>query len=116
MRAHNLELRADGVVRVVHPDAGMGVEFTQGTTEQRAQVERFIEGLRTNHGTLPDLLVEPEGLEPDGTETVIESDLDDPLLDLFRTKSNAPVESFLRDRRKPRHTQSADSAEVILEV
>ena len=116
MRAHNLELRADGVVRVVHPDAGMGVEFTQGTTEQRAQVERFIEGLRTNHGTLPDLLVEPEGLEPDGTETVIESDLDDPLLDLFRTKRNAPVESFLRELRKQRHTQSADSAEVILEV
>jgi hypothetical protein len=92
----------------------MGVEFTQGTTEQRAQVEG-LSRLRTNHGTLPDLLVE-RGLEPDGTETVIESDLDDPLLDLFRTKSNAPVESFLRELRKQRHTQSADSTEVILEV
>src|SRR5690349_9456943 len=31
MKTRMSEVRADGVVRVVHPDAGMGVEFTQGT-------------------------------------------------------------------------------------
>ena len=119
MRVHELELRADGVVRVVHPDAGMGVEFTQGTNEQRAQVERFIEGLRNSQGTLPDLLVEPEGLEPDGVDTQPTrhlDDVDDPLLELFRTKSHAPVESFLRELRKQRQTQPADTGEVILEM
>jgi c-di-GMP-binding flagellar brake protein YcgR len=119
MRVHELELRADGVVRVVHPDAGMGIEFTQATPEQRQHVERFIEMLRNNRGGPPDLLVEPEGLEPDAPEVVsspILSDHDDPLLDLFRTKSNVPVESFLRELRKQRHSQTADSSEIILEA
>src|SRR5215468_9114456 len=63
MSAGGLELRVEGVVRVMHPEIGMGVEFTQGTTEQHSHVERFIQTLMKAGDVLPDLLVEPEGLE-----------------------------------------------------
>ena len=48
----------------MHPDLGMGVEFTQATEQQRADVERFIHALTmARNGALPEILVEPEGLE-----------------------------------------------------
>ena len=116
MRMQAIEFRADGVVRVVHSDSGMGVEFTQGTEEQRAQVQKFIEALRTSPSALPELLVEPEGLEVDGEEgSASQPNPEDSLLELFRTKANAPVESFMRELRKQRH-HAADSTEVILEI
>ena len=36
MRAAGVELRSEGVVRVMHPDKGMGVEFAQTTAEHRS--------------------------------------------------------------------------------
>src|ERR1700758_1330745 len=45
MRVAEVELRVEGVVRVMHPEVGMGVEFTQKTTEQRNHVEKFIQTL-----------------------------------------------------------------------
>ncbi len=48
---------------VMHPDLGMGVEFTQTTEAQREQLEKFINVLTNSRGVLPELLVEPEGLE-----------------------------------------------------
>src|SRR5260370_19910232 len=63
MRAGTVEVRAHGVVRIMHPDKGMGVEFTQTTLEHRAAVEKFLGVLTENRSLLPELLVEPEGLE-----------------------------------------------------
>src|SRR5438270_8827913 len=65
MRAAGVEVRAEGLVRVMHPEKGMGVEFTQATPEHRAAVEKFLEVLSRNRTLLPELLVEPEGLESD---------------------------------------------------
>ena len=65
MRAGGVEVRAQGVVRVMHPDKGMGVEFTQATPEHRAAVGKFLGVLSENRTLLPELLVEPEGLESD---------------------------------------------------
>jgi DNA-binding response OmpR family regulator len=119
MRSQDMELRADGVVRVVHPDSGMGIEFAQGTDDQRVQVEKFIEALRNSQSSLPDLLVEPDGLEIDGLDggatRRAQLDPEDCLLELFRTKASAPIESFMRELRKQRHN-AADSTEVILEI
>ena len=42
MRAGEVEVRAQGVVRIMHPEKGMGVEFTQATPEHRAAVEKFL--------------------------------------------------------------------------
>jgi DNA-binding response OmpR family regulator len=55
-------IRAAGVVRLTHPELGMGVEFLQSTPEQQTQVRQMIETLRAA-GESPELHVEPDGLE-----------------------------------------------------
>jgi len=84
MRAAGVEIRAQGVVRVMHPDKGMGVEFAQATPEHRASVEKFLAVLSQNRSVLPELLVEPEGLESEpGATRPKYAGTDDPLLQLF---------------------------------
>ena len=84
MRAGAVEVRAHGSVRIMHPEKGMGVEFTLGTEEHRAAVERFLGVLSENRTLLPELLVEPEGLEPLGSSAKPQpNETDDPLLQLF---------------------------------
>ena len=112
MRAGGVEVRAQGVVRVMHPDKGMGIEFTQATLEHRAAVERFLDVLNENRTLLPELLVEPEGLESEPSAvkpTPIE--MDDPLLQLFYGES-LTVEEFHEAMRKQRAVPPsvADSA------
>lgn len=83
MRAAEVEVRAQGVVRVMHADKGMGVEFTQATPEHRAAVEKFLSVLNENRALMPELLVEPEGLESEPLASKPAADVDDPLLQLF---------------------------------
>jgi len=100
-----LEVRAGGVVRVAHPEFGMGVEFIQATARQHDQVHQMIDKLRANGGKSPELQVEPEGLEPSRGETEIEPQvpgLEDPLVELFRYKPPIPVEAFLEKMREQR--------------
>ena len=68
MRAGEVELRIEGVVRVMHPDKGMGVEFTKSTPEHRGLLEKFLSLLTENRDVQPELLVEPEGLETETTQ------------------------------------------------
>ena len=84
MRAAGVELRAQGVVRVMHPERGMGVEFTQNTSEHRAALEKFLNVLSGNRTLLPELFVQPEGLESE-IQPLHEKSVDheDPLLQLF---------------------------------
>jgi c-di-GMP-binding flagellar brake protein YcgR len=84
MRAAGVELRVQGVVRVMHPDCGMGVEFTQNTPEHRAALEKFLSVLTENRTLLPELFVQPEGLDSETSQPrspLVETD--DPLLQLF---------------------------------
>jgi c-di-GMP-binding flagellar brake protein YcgR len=107
MRVGKVQAQAEGVVRVMHPEVGMGVEFTQKTTQQREHVGKFIQALTESNGVLPDLLVEPEGLdvgEP-AHGTGIE-DRDDPLLQLFRRKAELTTEAFLIELRRQRGTNN----------
>src|SRR5437667_11584211 len=106
MRIKQLQVQAEGVVRVMHPEVGMGVEFTQKTTQEREHVEKFIHTLTTSGGALPDLLVEPEGFdsgEPAARDTNIDEPYD-PLLDLFRNKAELDTEPFLAELRKQRRS------------
>jgi c-di-GMP-binding flagellar brake protein YcgR len=102
MRAAGVEVRVQGLVRVMHPDKGMGVEFTQATTEHRAAVEKFLGVLNDNRALSPELLVQPEGLERAPLPTQAStSDHEDPLLQLFYAE---PIgqEEFQEALRKQR--------------
>jgi c-di-GMP-binding flagellar brake protein YcgR len=103
MKAGTAEVRAQGVVRIMHPDKGMGVEFTQTTPEHRAAVEQFLGVLTENRTLLPELLVEPDGLESESSASKPGSDVDDPLLQLFYGESLTP-EQFHTAMHKQRAT------------
>ncbi len=115
MRAGGVEVRAQGVVRIMHPDKGMGIEFTQATPEHRAAVEKFLGVLNENRTLMPELLVEPEGLESEGrTAKSRAGDTDDPLLQLFYGTA-LTAEEFHEAMRKQRAvpavvTESASAA------
>jgi hypothetical protein len=103
----------------MHPEIGMGIEFTLVTANQRHEVERFIQALMTNQGALPDLLVEPEGLEPEAAAPAAASASnvsDDPLLELFHHKASLPAQAFIGELRKQRRTQVVDPAETVFEI
>jgi CheY-like chemotaxis protein len=116
MRAAGVELRTEGVVRVMHPDKGMGVEFTQSTAEHRGLLEKFLSLLTENRGVLPELLVEPEGLETESSNTsfvpAVSGEVEDTLLGLFRSQSTLPADAFLAELRKQRGlaTAAADAS------
>ena len=116
MRVRDVQVQAEGVVRVMHPEVGMGVEFTQKTTQQREHVGKFIQALTESNGILPDLLVEPEGLdvgEPTPADPGAE-DLDDPLLHLFRRKAELTTEAFLIELRRQRGTNNEPARPVSI--
>jgi hypothetical protein len=106
MRASEVELRSEGVVRVMHPEKGMGVEFTQTTSEHRGLLEKFLGRLAENPNVLPELLVEPEGLETEAGQKsrVAEqsNEAADPLLHLFRNHEGLDADAFLVELRKQR--------------
>jgi hypothetical protein len=114
MRAAGTELRTEGVVRVMHPDKGMGVEFTKTTPEHRALLEKFLSLLTENRDVLPEMLVEPEGLETEPSQTApvpaVSNESEDTLLGLFRTQAALPAEEFLAELRKQRGPAAAAAA------
>ncbi len=117
MKVGQLEVEADGMVRVMHPEVGMGVELTQHTPQQREQVEKFIQALMNSNGALPELMVKPEGIDnSDGALAVREKsneEIEDPLLDLFRIKSELTTDEFQIELRKQRgHANAEDTVPV----
>ena len=120
MGVAELQMQVQGVVRVLHPEVGIGVEFTQKTAQQRDRVHKFIEGLMNSKGTGPDLLVEPDGLESDNAEAASASstsvdDVEDPLIELFQKKADLTAEAFQSElRRQRRSTPEVASTTVSL--
>ena len=105
MKVGKLELQVEGIVRVMHPAAGMGIEFTQHTSNQRARVGEFIETLVNTEGAVPDLQVRPDAIDNNAAAFSAEhvaNRLGDPLLLLFRTKDGLPAELFQAELRKQR--------------
>jgi len=104
MKIGELMLQIEGIVRAMQPATGMGVEFTQHTAVQRAKVEEFIQMLVKTEGAVPDLQVRPDSIDPAGTpaDWQISEDSNDPLLTLFRTKSDLDAESFESELKKQR--------------
>jgi CheY-like chemotaxis protein len=96
LSAEAVELQAQGLVRVMHPSFGMGVEFASRTAEQRAQTENFIQFLTSSPGVQPELRVSPQAFGH-GAESFCapSDDVDDALLDLLRNHESFSQEMFL---------------------
>jgi CheY-like chemotaxis protein len=114
MRLAKLENRVDGVVRVMHPEVGMGVEFTRTTNRQRKHLEKFIHALNDNKAGQLELLVEPEGMndaEPISPNPPVLDD--DPLLELFHRNADLTTEAFQSELRRQRNAPASKAQAAV---
>jgi len=114
LKAADMEVQAEGMVRVMHPEFGMGIEFASGTAEERDQVGTFIGFLTSRPGTQPQLLITPRALaagndlhylgsqEPDEPE--------DMLLGLLNRAESLSQEEFLQELRQQRNSEEVASS------
>jgi len=111
LRAAAMEIHTEGLVRVMHPGHGMGIEFPNRTEEQRKSVGEFIEFLTGQPGATPQLEISPRALlanTVDLTQTGSDgSDPEDPLLELLRTGNALEEEEFLAELHLQRTPASA---------
>ncbi len=109
LRAEDMEVQAEGLVRVMHPEHGMGIEFAARTAEQREQVQNFIEFLTSRPGTLPELLITPRALTAATADyennTPGGEELEDPLLELLRSHEAMDQDEFLGALRRQRNSE-----------
>jgi CheY-like chemotaxis protein len=114
LKAEDMEVQAEGVVRVMHPGFGMGIEFAARTTDERAQVARFIGFLTSRPGTYPALLITPRTLtagdDYDQPEPPPAEELEDPLLELLRDHESLNQEEFLQRLRQQRGSEEVASS------
>ena len=108
MRNGDLGVKVEGMVRVAHPETGMGVEFVQATGSQRQNLERFIHTLIEGRQAAPELEVQPEGMDDaPPPDLAAHEHGHDPLLDLFHHRHHLPAEAFLGELRQQRRGQAA---------
>jgi PilZ domain len=110
IRESNAECLLEGVVRVSHPQTGMGVEFTEGQThDQRARVGELIGRLVSNR-EVPRIFVgrkegrkESQHAAPNpAPHAERDAEAPDPLLDLVRSGASLSAEQFQSDLRAQR--------------
>jgi DNA-binding response OmpR family regulator len=93
--------RASAVVRVMHPEAGMGVEFDRNSALQKKQSSELLSVLST--GSHPDLMVQPDGLNADAPRAFS----DDPLVKFFIEKADLSSETFRHELTRRRSRSAA---------
>jgi DNA-binding response OmpR family regulator len=82
-------IRAEGIVRLMHPEIGMGVEFVRKSVKQREHVQELLRCISQIQNSVS-LMVEPEGLETEATAC----EKGDALLDFFQKKAALSGEDF----------------------
>jgi CheY-like chemotaxis protein len=102
LRVGGTELGTSGVVRVMHPSIGMGIEFTRQTADQYRETEDFILSLSSQSGDEPELLLSPRGISSEDSQAAPASELDDPLLELLRNHESLSQEMFLETLQRQR--------------
>jgi len=117
LKTKELEVHTEGMVRVVHPGLGMGVEFPSRTLEQREQVGSLIDFLRNSPDAMPELSISPRALVADLTQFEPADkpterggeELEDPLVELLRRGASLEQADFfseLEHQRNPEETAS----------
>lgn len=111
LRAGELEVHAGGVVRVVHPGHGMGIEFA--SSGQQGQVENFINFLTSHSDVMPQLLVAPKSIDfepqPESSPALTQGESEDSLLQLLRSEASMSQEEFLVQLRRQRRSEAEAS-------
>jgi hypothetical protein len=107
LTAGEMEVQVEGVVRVMHPGHGMGIEFASRTQEQREQVGNFIDLLTNSPGTMPKLQVLPRALFAGYNDAQDADDSGDALLELLRSHEAMTQEEFLHALRNQRGSEEA---------
>ena len=102
-RAAGSELETQGVVRVMHPSYGMGIEFTLRSAEQHRRTEIFIRSLSSHPGNEPEFMASLWNVSPEETNFNPSPQLDDPLLDLLRNHESLNEEIFLETLQNQRN-------------
>lgn len=118
VKANELEVHTEGMVRVAHPGQGMGVEFPSRTPEQRARVLNLITFLQNNSSAQPELSVSPKALVADLTQfepgdrsaSETSEDMEDPLLELLRRGTSLQQGDFLSELQHQRNPQDVATA------
>jgi len=112
LRAAGMEIHTDGLVRVMHPGHGMGIEFPARTEEQRKSVGEFIEFLTGQPGATPQLETSPRSLVANAVDLnqtgSAATDADDSLLELLRSGNALDEEAFLAELHRQRNPVSAN--------
>ena len=104
MKVGEMELPVEGMVRVMHPGAGIGVQFTRQNAEEKKRVEDFIHTLMNSDGAVPEIEVRPDAIDNSASAfsaVHIEGD-HDPLLSLFHVGNELPPAEFHAELRKQR--------------
>jgi len=104
MKVRNMELPVEGMVRVMHPGAGIGVQFTRQHAEEKKRVEDFIHTLVNSEGAVPEIEVRPDAIDnsPSAFSAAHVDGDHDPLLSLFHGGSELPPDEFHAELRKQR--------------
>lgn len=106
LRAAGMEIHTEGLVRVMHPGRGMGIEFPARTEEQRKSVGEFIAFLTGQPGADPQLETSPRSLVANSADLnqpgSADADVDDPLLELLRNGNALEEEAFLAELHRQR--------------
>jgi DNA-binding response OmpR family regulator len=114
LRAAETEVKIVGLVRVMHPGHGMGVEFTSSQGQHRQLVEQFISVLTTRPGSVPEVSVTPKSINLSGAVTapaLSGEDVQDALVELLRSHAPRSQDEFLAELRKQRNS-AAEAARV----
>jgi CheY-like chemotaxis protein len=114
LKVEDMEVQAEGMVRVMHPEFGMGIEFASGTAEQREQVGNFIGFLTSRPGTVPQLLITPRALAAHNSHDYRGSEgsegPEDLLLVLLSHADALSQEEFLQELRQQRSSEEVASS------
>jgi DNA-binding response OmpR family regulator len=105
MRVREFELQAEGMVRVMHPAHGMGVQFVRQSEQSKAKLEEFIHTLVNTEGAVPEVEVRPDSIDNAPHTFSAErttGDHGDPLLSLFHTGAELPPDEFHAELRRQR--------------
>jgi DNA-binding NarL/FixJ family response regulator len=108
VRVNGAAVNAEGMVKVMHPGIGMGIEFASRTAAQRGEVQNLLELLTCNPGAVPELQIMPRALNAGveyNNQTQSPELVDDPLLQLLWNHESLNEEQFLHELQHQRSNE-----------